>query len=189
MIYRFVIFLSVILLMGVVQAHEVGQYSAAYYLYKNRKDKDIQLTQEVESSFKNFYERDKAPSLAYGIVLDDESVLNDAFDTANIETEYPAISTTLFRIASIPKSITAEEIDLGPTRKGIQIKQLQPTKSIHEKRTQKEKLVGLAVKSAQDKLNELGKRLQKGKASQLKVQQEKPLLRNLTITTAQIIRY
>jgi CubicO group peptidase (beta-lactamase class C family) len=61
----------------------------------------------VESMFRAHAEREHLPGFAFGIVLDGRLVYSGAFGTANIDERTPATTRTLFRIASMSKSVTA----------------------------------------------------------------------------------
>lgn len=61
----------------------------------------------VERMFKEFAERQHLPGLAYGVVLDGKLLFSGGLGYANLEKQYPANSKSLFRIASMSKSITA----------------------------------------------------------------------------------
>lgn len=64
----------------------------------------------VERMFREHAEREHLPGLAWGIVLDGDLVLSGASGLANLEERTPADGKTLFRIASMSKSVTAVAI-------------------------------------------------------------------------------
>ena len=64
----------------------------------------------VDSIFRAWAEREHLPGLAYGVVLDGDLVYATGFGTANLARDLPVTPGTLFRIASMSKSITAMAI-------------------------------------------------------------------------------
>ena len=64
----------------------------------------------VGSMFRAHAEREHLPGFAYGVMLDGDLVYSGAFGMANLEGEIPASTRTLFRIASMSKSVTAMAI-------------------------------------------------------------------------------
>ncbi|GAB2563332.1 serine hydrolase domain-containing protein [Spirosoma aerophilum] len=61
----------------------------------------------VEKLYKNEAEKRHIPGLAFGIVLDGKLVYSGGFGYANVATRTPATPKSLFRIASMTKSLTA----------------------------------------------------------------------------------
>ena len=61
----------------------------------------------VDQMFKEHAEKQHLPGLVYGVVLDGKLLYTGAFGYSNLEKKYTAEATTLFRIASMSKSVTA----------------------------------------------------------------------------------
>ena len=61
----------------------------------------------IESTISNFRAASKAPGLSAAVVQDGEFVWSAGFGMADLENSVPATSQTLYRLASISKSITA----------------------------------------------------------------------------------
>ena len=64
----------------------------------------------VDSMFRAWAEREHLPGLSYGVVLDGDLVYSSGFGTANLARDLPVTPGSLFRIASMSKSITAMAI-------------------------------------------------------------------------------
>ena len=65
---------------------------------------------DVDQMFRDYAERQHFPGFAYGVVVDGELVYSDGFGLANLEQQIEADTRTLFRIASMSKSVTAVAI-------------------------------------------------------------------------------
>lgn len=72
-----------------------------------RHDKVKGTAAVVETMFREFAERQHLPGLAYGVVVDGKLVCSGGLGHANLETKTAAGTGTLFRIASMSKSVTA----------------------------------------------------------------------------------
>jgi CubicO group peptidase (beta-lactamase class C family) len=72
-----------------------------------RADRATATATAVEGMFREYAEQQRMPGFAYGIVLDGELLYSGGFGLANIEEGIPAGTETLFRIASMSKSVTA----------------------------------------------------------------------------------
>ena len=64
----------------------------------------------VDQKFREYAERQHMPGFAYGVVLDGDLVYSGGFGLANLESASPATTKSLFRIASMSKSVTAMAI-------------------------------------------------------------------------------
>jgi serine beta-lactamase-like protein LACTB, mitochondrial len=62
---------------------------------------------KIESTISNFMAASKAPGISAAVVQDGEFVWSSGFGMADVENSVPATSQTLYRLASISKSITA----------------------------------------------------------------------------------
>jgi serine beta-lactamase-like protein LACTB, mitochondrial len=62
---------------------------------------------KIESTISNFMAASKAPGISAAVVQDGAFVWSAGFGMADLENSFPATSQTLYRLASISKSITA----------------------------------------------------------------------------------
>lgn len=76
----------------------------------NRADKVSATASLVDHMFQEYAERQHMPALAYGVVLDGELLYAGGFGRSDLDREIPAGTSTLFRIASMSKSVTAVAI-------------------------------------------------------------------------------
>ena len=65
---------------------------------------------DVENIFKAFAQNNQVPGYAYGIVVDGQLAFKGSGGMANLQKNHSATPTSLFRIASMTKSITAMAI-------------------------------------------------------------------------------
>lgn len=75
-----------------------------------RADRVRATAEAAEAKFKEYAERQHMPGFAYGVVVDGELVYADGFGLANVASGIRANAETLFRIASMSKSVTAMAI-------------------------------------------------------------------------------
>jgi CubicO group peptidase (beta-lactamase class C family) len=73
----------------------------------HRADKVTATASAVEGMLREYAEQQRMPGFAYGVVLDGELLYSGSFGLANIDEVIPAGTETLFRIASMSKSVTA----------------------------------------------------------------------------------
>lgn len=76
----------------------------------DRVDKVRATAAAAEAKFTEYAERQHMPGFAYGVVVGEELVYAGGFGLANVAAGIPATSGSLFRIASMSKSITAVAI-------------------------------------------------------------------------------
>jgi len=76
----------------------------------DRAEKVRATAAAAETKFREYAERQHMPGFAYGVIVDGELVYSGGFGLANVAAGIPASSSTLFRIASMSKSITAVAI-------------------------------------------------------------------------------
>lgn len=88
----------------------VGQYRPAVFKASDRVEKVAAAKRVVDSIFQRFYEQRRLPGLVYGVVVDGQLVLNGQFGLTNVASKIPADRRSLFRIASMSKSVTATAI-------------------------------------------------------------------------------
>ncbi|NUO80438.1 beta-lactamase family protein [candidate division KSB1 bacterium] len=86
---------------------ENGAHKPAVFTDPGRAEKVKTTATAVEGIFKKFFEDRHLPGLVYGVVLDGKLVYSGGFGYANLEQKTPAQAQSLFRIASMSKSITA----------------------------------------------------------------------------------
>jgi len=69
-----------------------------------------ELADTIHSLFKTYLAESHIPGVAYGILIDDQLVLDSAVGHLNIADQNPASTSSVFRIASMTKSFTAMAI-------------------------------------------------------------------------------
>lgn len=72
-----------------------------------RKAKILESIPELEKQFAAYFEKQKLPGMAVGIVAGDELVYARGFGFRDLDTKAPVDPDTVFRIASMTKSFTA----------------------------------------------------------------------------------
>lgn len=86
---------------------DAGSHKPAVFIDPDRSEKVKSTAAAVAGIFKQFMESRHLPGLVYGVVLDGELVYSGSFGYANLEQKTPAHAQSLFRIASMSKSVTA----------------------------------------------------------------------------------
>ncbi len=76
----------------------------------DRTEKVRATADAVDEKFREYAERRRMPGFAYGIVLDGELLYSGGFGYARLLPPTPATTRSLFRIASMSKSVTAMAI-------------------------------------------------------------------------------
>jgi CubicO group peptidase (beta-lactamase class C family) len=71
-----------------------------------RKRKVLESIPELEKQFAAYFERQKLPGMAVGIVVGEELVYSKGFGFRDLDAKAPVDADTVFRIASMTKSIT-----------------------------------------------------------------------------------
>ena len=64
----------------------------------------------VDKIFREYFNKEHFPGLAYGLVVDGQLVYSNSLGVSNVTSKTPATSKTAFRIASMTKSFTAMAI-------------------------------------------------------------------------------
>ncbi len=75
-----------------------------------RKEEITKLLPEITKLIEDHAAARKIPGVSFGIVVDNELVLTTSTGVINQEKEYPATTSSVFRIASMTKSFTAMAI-------------------------------------------------------------------------------
>lgn len=79
----------------------------SYYADSTRKEKVLAAKHLVDRLFKEYREKTKIPGLVYGVMLDGELLLSGGHGVTDRATGTPVSSQSLFRIASMTKSVTS----------------------------------------------------------------------------------
>ncbi|MEP0822533.1 MAG: beta-lactamase family protein [Ignavibacterium sp.] len=97
------------LLLIMVLACSMGwsQYHPPVFPDSDRAQRVMATQGFVEAMFREFMKQRNAPGLVYGVMLDGKLLYSGGFGVTNLERGYKADPTSLFRIASMSKSITA----------------------------------------------------------------------------------
>ncbi len=110
------IFLSLLCLQNIAQSNNItysnpnAQYIAPQFRDSKRAEKIKALAPVLEKMYKDYAIANHFPGYAYGIVLDGELLLSGSGGFSDIEKQIPADTRTMFRIASMSKSLTAMAI-------------------------------------------------------------------------------
>jgi CubicO group peptidase (beta-lactamase class C family) len=94
-----------LLLVAPLQAQTTPEFADA-----DRAEKVKATAATADQKYREYAERQHMPGFAYGVVLDGELVYSGGFGLANLESVSPADTKSLFRIASMSKSVTAMAI-------------------------------------------------------------------------------
>lgn len=78
--------------------------------YDNREQKIKEVAPEIHQLFEDYKINKNIPGLAYGIIVDGQSVIDSAIGSINLDKNLLASSQSAFRIASMSKSFTAMAI-------------------------------------------------------------------------------
>lgn len=84
-----------------------AQYQPAVFPQTDRTERVQAATHVVDSLYRSFAERRMLPGLVWGVVVDGRLVHTGQVGYANVEKQILADSRSLFRIASMSKSVTA----------------------------------------------------------------------------------
>jgi CubicO group peptidase (beta-lactamase class C family) len=84
-----------------------SSYRAAYFEDTARLTRLAFAYPVADSMLKKYAVENHLPGLAYGIVVDGQLVHTGSFGYADIDKKVPVTSSTMFRIASMSKSVTA----------------------------------------------------------------------------------
>ena len=87
-----------------------GQYKAAYFDDSTRLQKLESAYPAVDSMLTSFATENHIPGLAYGIVVDGQLLHTGNVGYADLDKKVPVTSSTMFRVASMSKSVTAMAI-------------------------------------------------------------------------------
>jgi CubicO group peptidase (beta-lactamase class C family) len=96
-----------LLCLGILVTSALQAQHAPAFTDPDRAAKVRATAPVVERLFRESWERQRMPALAYGVVLDGDLVYSGAFGQSNVASGTAADTKTLFRIASMSKSFTA----------------------------------------------------------------------------------
>lgn len=85
-------------------------YQAPVFTEENRLQKITAAFPLMDSVFRKYAEENRLPGIAYGLVVDGKLVHKGSFGYTDIEKKIPVSSSSMFRIASMSKSITCMAI-------------------------------------------------------------------------------
>ena len=91
-------------------AQQPAAYKAPEFEQKDRLDRLRLAMPEVEKLFSVFAQNNQIPGYAFGIVVDGQLAFKGAGGEINLEKKHKATPSSLFRIASMTKSVTAMAI-------------------------------------------------------------------------------
>lgn len=96
-----------LLMLGACLAPTLQAQQPPTFTDADRAQKVTATASTVAQMFREYGERQHMPGLAYGVLVDGNLVLSGGFGFANLDTQAPADTRSLFRIASMSKSFTA----------------------------------------------------------------------------------
>lgn len=82
-------------------------YKPPVFMNDNRVEKIKEIAPEIQKLIEEHAKERNIPGIAWGIVVDDELVIDSATGLINLKNEFPATTRSCFRIASMTKSFTA----------------------------------------------------------------------------------
>lgn len=85
-------------------------YVPAAFVTDNRQEQIQSIRTKLHELFTDYAKSQNIPGIAYGIVVDNELVIDSALGVINLEHQTPATTRSAFRIASMTKSFTAMAI-------------------------------------------------------------------------------
>lgn len=88
-------------------AHAAGAYQPPRFEQADRAARIRALAGEIEQIYKDYAESSHIPGVAYGVVVDDALILSGGMGFAEVGRRIPATPKSVFRIASMTKSVTA----------------------------------------------------------------------------------
>ncbi|MHA4843261.1 serine hydrolase domain-containing protein [Flavitalea antarctica] len=86
------------------------KFRPAYFEDQSRSEKLKSVFPAADSMLRKFTEENHIPGLAYGIVVDGKLVHTGNFGFSDLGKQVPVSSSTMFRVASMSKSVTAMAI-------------------------------------------------------------------------------
>jgi CubicO group peptidase (beta-lactamase class C family) len=99
-----------ILIAGLFLVAPLQAQTTAVFTDADRAEKVEATAAAVDEKFREYAERQRMPGFAYGVVLDGELLYSGGFGYAKLVPPAPATTRSLFRIASMSKSVTAMAI-------------------------------------------------------------------------------
>lgn len=86
---------------------QTSDYRPPVYHDADRAERIKATKSFVDDMFREYMEKQHMPGLVYGVVLDGKLLYSGGFGFTNLEKNYAADATSMFRIASMSKSFTA----------------------------------------------------------------------------------
>ena len=122
-----------LLIAGLLLAAPLQAQTTPVFADGDRAEKVTATASTVDEKFREYAERQHMPGFAYGVVLDGELVYSGGFGFAKLVPPTAATTQSLFRVASMSKSVTAVAIlqlrDLGKLSLDDPISQYLPETS------------------------------------------------------------
>lgn len=102
-------FVAILLLLSLPWAvTEASDYRPALFANSAQRAEALRAAaSEIEQIYREHAISNHFPSMAYGVMLDGDLVLKGGYGVSDLEKQTPATEKTLFRIASMSKSVTA----------------------------------------------------------------------------------
>ncbi|WP_420154481.1 serine hydrolase domain-containing protein [Siphonobacter sp.] len=103
-------YLTLLLATSLFSSNAQSLYEPAVFTDAQRLEKIRQALPAVEKLVEEEFNKNKFPGLAYGIIVDGQLLHTKSFGYTDIARKTPASEKSLFRIASMSKSVTAMAI-------------------------------------------------------------------------------
>jgi len=97
-------------MLGLILAAPLQAQTVPAFTDPDRAEKVAATAATVDQKFREYAERQHMPGFAYGVVLDGQLIYSEGFGFTNLESMAPARTNSLFRIASMSKSVAAMAI-------------------------------------------------------------------------------
>ncbi len=107
---KFLPFLFLLILSSLDLAAQSSDYKPAHFTDPDRLEKIRKTVPAIEKIYRDHATRNHFPGIAWGIVVDGKLVFTGTDGYTNIEKKTPVTTSSLFRIASMSKSVTAMAI-------------------------------------------------------------------------------
>lgn len=95
---------------AIAQENPNANYQPPFFADKERAAKVKALAPVIQSMYSNYAKANHFPSFSFGVVLDGELIISGSEGFSNITNQTKANSRTMYRIASMSKSVTAMAI-------------------------------------------------------------------------------
>lgn len=104
------VFISCSVTIATAQTNPNEQYQTPFFADKDRAAKVKAIAPVIQSMYSNYAKANHFPSFSFGVVVDGELIVSGSEGYSNITNQTKANTRTMYRIASMSKSVTAMAI-------------------------------------------------------------------------------